>query len=335
MKKSRNITTVVFIIAMFLFTLFLISCGGGGGSTGDGGTPTISYTGIKDEASIGDDNATDLTTESYTNGSLGSAMSDIAASQTENSEHVYTPRMLKVSNVLKDSLFKVDLTSRSTGTFAGAVSQVTDTIAGSCGGSASYTISVNDETGAFSSSFTYNNYCEGGVIISGSVDFSGQFDVATETFLTFEFSFNNLSTTLGGDSVTVKGNMSFNMTGSPIILTMTILIKDSSINRVYWVKDYRLAITEGVGYADIDISGRFYHPEHGYVTLSTEQVLRLYDLDDYPSSGILLITGKTGAEGGKTKARITFHSSSTYQVEADTNGDGLYDDYGVSNWADL
>ena len=168
------------------------------------------------------------------------------------------------------------------------------------------------------------------------MDFSGQFDVDAGEFLTFEFSFNNLSTTLGSDSVTVKGNMSFDMTGSPIILTMTILIKDSSINRVYWVKDYRLAITEGVGYVDIEISGRFYHPDHGYVTLSTEQMLRLYDLDDYPSSGELLITGKTGSDGAKTKARITFHSSSTYQVEADTNGDGSYDfDTGVSNWSDL
>ena len=322
MKKSRNITTVVFIIAMFLFTLFLISCGGGGGSTGDGGTPTISYTGIKDEASIGDDNATDLTTESYTNGSLGSAMSDIAASQTENSEHVYTPRMLKVSNVLKDSLFKVDLTSRSTGTFAGAVSQVTDTIAGSCGGSASYTISVNDETGAFSSSFTYNNYCEGGVIISGSVDFSGHFDVDAGEFLTFEFSFNNLSTTLGGDSVTIKGDMAFDSTNYPVItLTMTILIKDNRIDRVYWVKGYLLTLTEEVACVDIDISGTFYHPEHGFVTLSTVQALTLCGSDEYPESGELLITGKNG-----TTARIIFLSPMTYQVIADTNGNGSYDD---------
>ena len=332
MKNRQHFKSIITIFAILPFVLFLISCGGGGGG-GNEGTLAISYTGIMDEAAIDSTNATALATESYTNGSLGSAMSDIAAGQTENSEQVYAPRMLKVSNVLKDSLFKVDLTSRSGGIFAGAVYQATDTIAGSCGGSASYTISVNDQTGAFSGSFIYSNYCDGGAVINGSVDFSGTVDVATEKILTFSFSFNNLSSTLGGDSVTVKGDMSFNMTGSP---TMAICVKDNSINLVYWIKDYQLEITEVGNCVEIDISGRFYHPDHGYVTLSTVQVLTICGLEEYPSSGILLITGKTGSESGRTRARITFHSASTYQVEADTNGNGTYDfDTGVSNWADL
>lgn len=335
-KNFRYIKTSISIIVILLFTLFLISCGGGGGG-GDEGTLAISYTGIMDEAAIDETNATALATESYTNGILGNSMSGIAASQTEPDESIHHPRMLKVSNVLKASLFNVDLTSQSSGNFVSTVTTEADTLSGTCGGSASYTISVDDQTGDFSGSFNYNNYCEGGVIISGSVDFAGQYDVNAQQFLTFEFSFNNLSTTLGGDSVTIKGTISFDSSDYPIItLTMTILVKDSSINRVYWVKDYQLILTDEVGYVDIDISGRFYHPDHGYVTISTEQVLRLYELDDYPSSGILLITGKTGSEGGRTRARITFHSASTYQVEADTNGNGTYDfDTGVSNWSDL
>lgn len=331
MRNRQNITKIISIIAILLFALFLISCGGGGGGD-DGATSEISYTGSTEPATISGNNATDLATESYTNGKLGSAMSNIAASQTESSEQNYPPPMLSVSNVLKESLYKADLTSRSSGTFAGAVYQKTDSVIGSCGGSASYTISVNDQTGEFSGNFNYNQYCGNGVIISGSVDFSGQVDVNTEEILTFTFSFNNLSSTQGSDSVTIKGDISFDATGSPVVLTMTIWIKDSRINRVYWVKDYRLELTEGVGYVDIDISGRFYHPDHGYVTLSTEEMLRLYDGDEYPSSGVLVVTG-----GGNTRARLEYISSTTYQVLADTDGDGLYDDYdsGVSNWADL
>lgn len=43
-----------------------------------------------------------------------------------------------------------------------------------------------------------------------------------------------------------------------------------------------------------------------------------------------------GGGGGSTMARLAAFSSSTCQVEADTNGDGIYDwNSGVMNWSDL
>ena len=337
--KSNGITTK--IIAMILLPLIaslLISCGGGGGGSSGSGNDTsgISYAGIREQAAIDEDNATELATESYSGGSVGSAMSEITAGQTEPSEYAYHPRVLRLSHALKDSLLTLDLTSRSTGTFTGTVYQESETIEGECGGSASYTISLNDQTGQFSGTFTYRKYCYGGAILSGTVDFSGEFDVNTGDILTFDFSFNNLRSTLGGDSVTIRGDMAFDMTGPTVTLTMTILIKDNRTDEVYWVKNYRLTLTEGSGYFDIQMSGRYYNPNYGYVSLATREPLRLYNSDDYPSSGVLLVTGEPGPEGGKTKARLTCHSSTTYQVEADTNGDGSYDfDTGVVNWADL
>lgn len=166
--------------------------------------------------------------------------------------------------------------------------------------------------------------------INGSVDFSGTVD-GDGNILTFSFSFNKLSSDIGGDSVTMGGEMSFDVTSSPYVLTMTLLIRNNHTNQVHWVRNYRITITEDIDCADIEMSGTFYHPDYGYVTLSTSEPLRLCGSDDYPSSGILLVTGKNG-----TKARLTCHSSTTYQVETDTNGDGSYDfDTGVSNWADL
>ena len=38
---------------------------------------------------------------------------------------------------------------------------------------------------------------------------------------------------------------------------------------------------------EIDISGRFYHPDHGYVTLSTVQVLTICGLEEYPSRKVI------------------------------------------------
>jgi len=52
-----------------------------------------------------------------------------------------------------------------------------------------------------------------------------------------------------------------------------------------------------------------------------------------PSSGILLLTGAPGSAGGNTKAQLVFLSSSSYEVDADTNGDDSWDwNSGTKNW---
>jgi hypothetical protein len=96
-------------------------------------------------------------------------------------------------------------------------------------------------------------------------------------------------------------------------------------------------MSEGTGYVEVEIiSGRYYDPDYGYVEVYTEGPLRIDDGDDWPSDGVLVVTGDTGIAGGSTMARLTALSSTTYQVEADTNGDGTYDwDSGVLYWADL
>ena len=44
-----------------------------------------------------------------------------------------------------------------------------------------------------------------------------------------------------------------------------------------------------------------------------------------------------GTQGGNTKARLNFLSATEFLVEADTDGDGLYDDYssGTLLWSDI
>ena len=119
-------------------------------------------------------------------------------------------------------------------------------------------------------------------------------------------------------------------------MTMTMLLKDNNTKKVYKVKDYIMTLTEEVDYVDVEISGTYYDPDYGYVTVATTTPLRIYWGDTYPSAGVLVVTGNTGTAGGSTKARLTALSSTTYQVDADTNGDGIYDwNSGVLNWSDL
>jgi hypothetical protein len=326
---------MVLVLSAFLLSMFLSSCGGGGGGDG-GGPPGISYTGVATPAPIDGNNAVDLSTGAYQGGNTGGAVSVLGAVQTGGSEGTSSPRTLKVCRALEDSLRRVDLMSRSGGIPVGAVYEETGTVDGDCGGSASYTITVNDVTGEFSGSFNFDNYCSYGVTLSGNVTFSGDVDVNTGYLETFTFSFNNLTCTSGSDSFTLDGDISCDVVNdSSITVSMDMFLKDNNTEKVYWAKNHTMTWTEGAGYMEFEWSGRYYDPDHGYVVVSTDTAFVIYDGDDWPSEGVLVITGDTGSEGGPTQARLTVLSSTTFQVEADTDGDGTYDwDSGVLYWSD-
>jgi hypothetical protein len=105
---------------------------------------------------------------------------------------------------------------------------------------------------------------------------------------------------------------------------------------VYWVKNNQIIVTEGNGYIEIQMSGDYYDPDYGYAVLSTEAPIKIYDGENYPSSGVLVVTGEAGSGDCNTGARLEFFPSLTYHVTADTYGDCVYDDYdsGVLIWQD-
>lgn len=86
---------------------------------------------------------------------------------------------------------------------------------------------------------------------------------------------------------------------------------------------------EESGYVEFEVSGRYYDPDYGYVDFHTDTPFHIDDGDEWPSAGVLIVEG----EGG-TEAQLTALSSTTYIVDADTDGDGIYDwDSGVLNWS--
>ena len=93
----------------------------------------------------------------------------------------------------------------------------------------------------------------------------------------------------------------------------------------------------GVNFVDISVTGRYYDHDHGYVDVSTEGPFRFYEDENGPSSGKLVLTGADGSEGGPTMARMIVLDSETFQVDADTDGDGFFDDYSSDTlyWADM
>ena len=83
--------------------------------------------------------------------------------------------------------------------------------------------------------------------------------------------------------------------------------------------------------------GRYYNSELGYFDLSVEETVHINDDEVFPASGIMILTGTEGSQGSNTKIRLTFISATEFSVDADTDGDGEYDDYssGTQKWSDL
>ena len=119
-------------------------------------------------------------------------------------------------------------------------------------------------------------------------------------------------------------------------LTMTIYMRDNSTEEIFWVEDYSVSLTEVGNEIEFEMSGKFYDPDDGFISVSTTEPFIFSYYGYYPYEGVLEVTGAPGSAGGYTKARLTVLSSTTLRVEADTNGDGTYDyDSDVLNWSDV
>ena len=119
---------------------------------------------------------------------------------------------------------------------------------------------------------------------------------------------------------------------------MSFVFQDNNLLDSYWLKDLILEFADVLNSFEIySASGRFYDPEFGYVDLSIENFIQINDGDRWPASGTMILIGEQGPQGGNTKARLTFLNANEFVVEADTDGDGLYDDYtsGTLLWSEI
>ncbi len=331
-QKGKNNWFILMVLFVFLSVAITAGCGGGGGD-GDGGSSDsgISYTGSREQATINSTDAEQIITSAYQGGSVGAVVGIVQNSTTNYSGQ---PRTFIVIQSLENVIEKIDI---SDSIASGAIQTESGTINGNCGGSASYSISYDDQTGSFNGTFTYNNYCNNGSTVSGSVGVSGQIDLNTDTITQFNVSFNTLTFTSGNDSFTISGTISATSSDPTTSVTMNILLRDNITRKVYWLENYTCTVTSEATYVDLQVSGRFYHPDYGYIVLSTPTPFRIYTGNMWPPQGVLIVEGRPGSAGGNTKARLAALSSTQYQVDADMDGDGVFDDYnsGPRDWSSI
>ena len=311
-------------------TLTAIGCGGGGGG---GSTPHLTYSGVSTQAAITETNAQTLADAALNAGSSGEALSGIAA-LTEVDSLADSPNRLlfmDFSQAIYSVMEEIDFLAATERDLTAAVETVSDSTPGSCGGSAAFSIKVDDVSGIFSGSMTFSNYCNDGVIINGGTSFSGQIIPDTAEFGTFTFSFDYVTSTSGSESITMDGSIGFTIAGSTLSTDMEMKIRDNNTNQVYMIENYQMDITEMGAYDEFEINGRFYHPEEGYVDIVTTMPFKIYYTDEYPSEGEMVITGE-----GNTHATLTAISNTQCRLEVDTDGDGT-SDYGPDtiDWVNL
>jgi hypothetical protein len=329
--KSKFYQPVILIV--FCLSFAFMGCGGGSGS-GDGGgdgNSGLSYTGATAPAEVDENNAVDLAAGAFAAGQAGTVMTVSEVSQdslSANSLRVENFRTLRVPQILGDAARSMDLGLHlhQLSLNAEAVYTEKGTEYGPCGGSFSYTVNINDVSGEFDGTFIFSNYCDHGVTISGKTEVEGRANIDSGDIIIITFRFDNLS----DGTMTMDGEMSMDFSDVPITCTLNALLEDKATGKVYWAKNYSLNIYEYPGRIEVEIFGTFYHPYHGHVVVTTEEVFVIYEGDDWPSSGILLMVG-----ANNTRAKLTAIDETTCRVEADTDGDGVYDwDSGPLLWSD-
>ncbi len=308
-----------YLSSVAFLTLCLIGCDSGGGSGG------LVYTGATLQATITEANGEKLATQAFEGGQTGGSVSFATLDGGGDSGKPLTIALYKT---LSTAVNEVDAATRTDPGIAKALIAVNETMIGSCGGDASFSVTFDDVLLSFDGTLTFNDYCEDQTTLSGSATFSGQFVDPVTGFGNINLSFNTLTVSSGTESQTVSGDVTISLSATSESVTMDIVVRDDTTNDVFWVNNFSLTVTAGAGFEDIQLSGRFYDPVEGYVELSTPIALRTLDVDDYPSSGTLVATGVNG------DVTVTALPGAAYQVDIDIGSDGIVEVTVVGSWTD-
>ena len=322
--KNRNVVAVFILLSI----LSLIACGGGGG----GGTPaSLSYTGSTAPAVISQTNSAALAVDAVNGGLRGNSFT-ISASLTHDADTPDPNRLdaFSIAIVMQNAVSELVSNSENALDEGRAVYREEVEIPGPCGGIAAGDVNIDDRTGDFYGDLTFRNYCDSNVSLNGNVNFSGAIDLLFGEFLSVSMNFQYLKGNDPSGAYILDGSISMDfITASRFTLAMDMLLQDGSTKKVFWIHNYLLDI-EDTGPYVMNISGRFYDPGYGYVTVSTQQDLIVGYYDRSPSSSVIIITGEIGSSGGQTSARLTCLPDDIFQIEADIDGDGAYN--GAEDW---
>jgi len=287
------------------------------------------YDGRTAQAAITQSNAEALSVGAFAGGlpNSGNAPQSLKLLQRTDSSQIDAFRPLRYPLVLVDSLRRVESDAELNISGLSNVVAESNSLKGGCGGELTYILTFDRLSGNFGGDLLFADYCTEGIVISGETDVDGTFEPRSGVFSTATFTFDDLA----DDFQTLDGEIALDLSDTPICATLTAYGRDSQTGAVYWLKNYSINLFEFFDRVEIEIFGTFYHPDNGFVRLTTSEPFVVFEDDEWPASGQLLIQG-----ANDTEAHLIAVDRSHYQVEADADGNGIFEwDSGLLNWADL
>ncbi|MGB6410868.1 MAG: hypothetical protein WBF16_06680 [Candidatus Deferrimicrobiaceae bacterium] len=322
------------LVGGLLAVILLVGCGGGGSS----GSSESLYTGVTSQAELTQDNVVEITTEAYQAGDLASS-AVIPLDQSEPASYeAGSPRAITLVRLLRGvaERVRVPVSSPSYSLSANAASPMevvteSDTMFDGFGGTASYTITVDTDTGDFSGTFTFTAWHgEGGGEISGTTSVTGNIDLGMGEFTRMRFTFHAVTMVDGPASVTLTGTVDLSISGSS---TVEMYFEDNGTGKTVWIHGYTVTMTEGPDanpvdgfpdYTEVVVSGRIYLHDYGYVDVSTPTPFIFNSGSTNPDVGVLQVDGSLG-RSAQLVVIDGIPESSGYFVEADLDADGTYE----------
>lgn len=306
---------------------------GCGGGDGDAPQP-LTYSGIESQAVIADHNALAIAVDVLRAGQTGSSLNVYGLAQSRTGGGISLFRLLDL--LLAQTPPAVHAAPEKPGVLRGAAVTNSGPLRGECGGGGSFSATLDQDTGEYTQTTNYDHLCfrtpSGDVTLSGSVQNTGRLDVNTSEVQRARLSFSFFTVRWESGSLSASGEMAVESIGSTFITTLNMLMRTDSAGTVYRFENFSFTVTSEGDFEALRVSGTFYHPDYGFVIVSTPDPLQFRtNAYDDPSSGTLHYEGSGG-----TKMRFTALSSLTFQISVDTDGDGELDlDSRELSWLDI
>ena len=288
---------------IFFLLFVLISCGGGSGG-GSNEVNLLPYSGLTTPAVLDPANVVKMT-EMATYG-----ISDFSG---------YTPDITGGALALKVALKSVSKALR----YADSWNEI-----GNCGGRMNISLTGNEKTGAFSATIVALDYCEDGETMDGDMNISGQFaDDMSLSSMTINFALVTITNT--EDNVTISGTISESFTGMTTRTNLSLNMRENQSAKVYRFANYVILSSSDGQVLTENVTGRFYHPDYGYVDVASTTPFSFVSNDNLPYSGQAVCTGATGKQ-----SRVTALSNAAYVITGNFDGVGNFDDFttGVAHY---
>lgn len=338
MKILKALAVIVMVAAQ------ATGCGSGGGGAGSNQPGTegeITYTGLTTQAKITVDNANVIFSVIWSGGTSPATGGKAPAKDLRAPGAISTggiiPYLFSVSDDVRHYIGVVKAKS----IVAQKATAINQTINGSVSGTITTAGNIDENTGTGTLTITYQNYNNGGGTYDGVVTvkvdaydkFLGQIRGMTMSFTLWTIKDKGISISMSG-SIRWEESLANNTD----ITTFNVIILDNNSIEIFKLENFITTIT----YPDIILplnggktetaSGRIYVEKYGYVDVSTVSpfVYSLSSQDNPDKGGPVLLSG-----AGNSKARITPISTSSVRIEADADGDGVFESKNIYSWSDL